>query len=179
MNEYERLPVAAIVHTDDDSADGLLVDFARDLLERGWRVQGVVQTDAGCLDGCAPEMILTDLDDGNRFVISQYLGSGSDSCSVDPAGIAAASVALRRGLAERADLVIANRFGKLEMAGGGFTAEMLQLMASGVPFLTVVAHRFLDDWRHFTGNAATELPPQREAVEAWFAGLHPHEKTAR
>ena len=176
MNEYEQLHVAAIVHAEDDSADGLLVDFARDLRARGWHVHGVVQTDAGCVDGCAPQMILTDLDDGNQFIISQFLGSGSDSCSVDPAGIAAASGALRRGLAERADLVIANRFGKLEMTGGGFTAEMLALMASGVPFLTVVAHRFLDDWRRFTGNAATELPPRREALEAWFAGLPPREK---
>lgn len=168
INENERLAVGAILHADDESVDALLVEFARDLRKRGWQVRGIVQIDTPCDEACASQMALVDLDDGNRFVISQNLGSGSVSCNIDPAGVAAAGVALRRALAEGADLVIANRFGGLEARGGGLTAEMLGLMANGLPLLTVVANRFLGDWRRFTGNAATELPPQREALEAWW-----------
>jgi nucleoside-triphosphatase THEP1 len=169
--QADRLPVAAIVHDENDPADRLLADFARDLRARGWRVLGAVQTEPGCRDDCAPQMVLLDVDDGATFVISQELGRGSESCRVDPAGVAAASVALRRGLSERPDLVVANRYGKLEMTGAGFAAEMLELMASGIPLLTVVSSEFVGEWRRFTGNAATELPTRREALEHWFAGL--------
>lgn len=172
MDDNERLAVAVIVRTEHDSADEMLADFANNLRGRGWRVQGVVQTNTVNGDDCAREMFLVDLEDGNRFLISQNLGPGSVSCSIDPVGVAAASVALRRGLADGADLVIANRFGGLEATGGGFAAEMLGLMAYGVPLLTVVSQRYLDDWRRFTGDAATELPPQRDALEAWFADLN-------
>ena len=96
-----------------------------------------------------------------------------------PGGVAAASIALRRALAEGADLGVANRFGGLEARGEGFADEMLALMANGIPLLTVVADKYLDDWLRFTGNAATELPPQREAVEAWFAGLKGQQSTAK
>ncbi len=173
MDDTERLAAAVIVRAEEhDSADEMLAEFAIYLRGCGWQVQGVVQTNTLGHDDCAREMFLVDLEDGNRFLISQNLGPGSISCSIDPVGVAAASVALRRGLAVGADLVIANRFGGLEACGGGFAAEMLALMADGVPLLTVVSQRHLNDWRRFTGHAATELLPRRDALEAWFADLH-------
>jgi nucleoside-triphosphatase THEP1 len=172
MNDNERLAVAAIVRDEHDSADELLTDFAYRLRGLGWRVQGVVQTQTARDDHCACEMVLVDLEDGNRFLISQNLGPGSVSCRVDPAGVAAASVSLRRALAEGANLVIVNRFGRLEAGGGGFAAEMLALMANGVPMLTMVSERYLDEWRRFTGHAGSELPAQRQALETWFADLN-------
>jgi hypothetical protein len=171
MKNRDHPAVAAIVHSRHGSADRVLADFARQLRARGRRVQGVVQEYAARDERGARRKVLVDLEDGSRFPISQDLGAGSVACSLDPGGVAAASGALRRGLAERAELVIANRFGELEAAGGGFAAEMLALMASGVPLLTVVAEKYLPEWRRFTGNAAVELPPQRESLEAWFANL--------
>ena len=173
MNEIELLAAAAIVHAQDAAADVLLAEYVRDLRARGLLVRGVLNDNAPGAEGCARRMRIVDIEDGTGFLISQSLGSGSTSCCVDPAGVAAASVALRRGLDEDTDLVVANRFGKLEAAGGGFAAEMLALMSSGVPLLTVVADRFLEDWRNFTGNAASELPPRREALEQWLASLPP------
>ena len=171
-----RPAVAAIVHARRGSADALLAEFARDLRGRGWRVRGVVQEDTVDRMRRARRMVLVDLDQGIRFPISQDLGPGSAACSVDPQGVAAASIALRRIAAEGADLVVANRFGELEAGGGGLAAEMLALMSGGIPLLTVVNERFLEEWRRFTGNAAAELPTRREALEAWFAGI-PRKKT--
>lgn len=179
MNVIEQAAVAAIVHRAHRSADGLLAEFARHLRERGWRVRGLVQDNTARSNSCGRQMVLIDLDDDRRFVISQDLGPGSVSCCVDPGEIAAASGALRRGLTEGADLVVANRFGELEAAGGGLAAEMLALMAGGIPLLTVVGDKFLTDWRRFSGNAARELPPQRAALEAWFDGILQHRKTAQ
>ncbi|MCV2219055.1 DUF2478 domain-containing protein [Thauera sp. Sel9] len=163
------LPAAAIVHTHHDSVDELLAEFAYGLRERGWKVGGIVQQQSG---GTGKEhTLLVDLDSGATFPLFQRLGGGSTSCSLDSGGIAAASGALRRALQEGADLIIANRFGALEAAGGGFAAEMLALMSENRPLLTVVADSYLLDWRWFTGGCGTELPASLPALEAWFAGV--------
>lgn len=179
MNDNERPAVAAIVNKAHGAADSVLAEFARHLSERGWRVRGVVQDNTVNDHRGTRQMALVDLHDGTRFVISQDLGPGSVSCSVDPAGIAAASIVLRRSLAEGADLVIANRFGEREAGGSGFATEMLALMSADIPLLTVVGERYLEDWRRFTGNTAKELAPQREALETWFADLIRHRQRAK
>lgn len=165
------LPIAAIVYTTRGAADGPMTALARKLRERGLRVRGLVQEETRDGPGGARRMLLTDLEGGERFDISQKLGSGSGSSCVDPGVLAAAGGVLRRALAEGADLVIVSRFGELEAAGGGFAAEMLELMGEGVPLLTAVSSRFLENWRRFTDGAGAELSPDLEALEAWFAGL--------
>lgn len=160
-------PIAAIVHAADRrAADRLLDAFAADLLRAGRRVHGLVQCRQGDDKAAA---VLLDLQTGRQYALFQMLGAGSQSCSVDAGELAAASQALRRALDERADLAIANRFGALEAAGGGLSAEMLALMAEGIPFLTIVADEHLPAWRHFTGDAAVDLPAKRAALDDWFA----------
>ncbi|MBI5923370.1 MAG: DUF2478 domain-containing protein [Betaproteobacteria bacterium] len=179
MENTQTSPVAVIVNRTHRSADSVLAEFASYLRSQGWQVRGVVQDNVVFDNNCGRQMVLIDVSDGSRFPISQNLGTGSASCCVDPGGVVAASVALRRGLTEGADLVIANRFGELEAGGGGFAAEMLALMAEGIPLLTVVNERYLEEWRRFSGNAAEELEPQREALEAWFTALAGQRKPAR
>lgn len=168
----DNTPFAAIVHSGTAEVDLLLAGFVTSLKERGWRVRGLVQSNSECIEACARSMVLWDVDDGERFPISQNLGAGSVSCCVDAGGVAAACVVLRRALAEGADLVVVNRFGGLEASGGGFAAEMLALMAEGIPLLTIVADKHLEAWQHFSGGTAHLLSPRAEALEAWFAGLH-------
>lgn len=162
-------PIAAVVHADDGGVDTLLADFAADLRQAGWRVRGLVQPPRE--PGREKQMVLVDLDTRVRYDISQPLGPGACGCSLDPAGVAAASAVLRRALAEGADLVLANRFGTLEAGGNGLAAEMLALMIEPVPLLTVVNRRYLAAWRAFTGGMGVELPPRPEALRAWFADL--------
>jgi nucleoside-triphosphatase THEP1 len=166
-----ELAAAAIVHEIGNSASKLLAEFARSLHRRGCRVRGLIQDMAPYGKDGRWRRALFDVDSGRVFRISQDLGSGSMSCSLDTGEMAEASSALRRGLAEDAELVVVNRFGEQEVAGRGFAAEMLELMAAGVPLLTVVSMKNLADWRRFTGDAATQLPPQRAAIEAWFAAV--------
>ena len=165
MSSSDTLPAAALVYAASGGVDDLLAAFARDLQARGLRVRGLLQRpDPG-------GTVLLDLATGERYPLFQDLGRGSGACSVDSASVAAASITLRRALGEDADLVLVNRYGPLEAAGGGFAAEMLALMSEGVPLLTAVAERNLAEWRHFTGGTAAELPPRPEAIAAWFAGL--------
>lgn len=164
----ERPPAAAVVYAERGSVDALLADLAGALKERGHRIRGLVQktpTDA------PDNVLLVDLERGEAYPLFQNLGAGSTSCGLDTQGIAAASMVLRRALDEHPDLVVVNRFGALESTGAGFADEMLALMSEGIPLLTAVAEKNLASWRAFTGHLATELPPQREALEAWFAGI--------
>ncbi|CAG4884328.1 protein of unknown function [Georgfuchsia toluolica] len=170
MDESSDWPhIAAIVHAEHGTADGLLADFVFGLRASGRRVCGLIQQYKDDTD--KESAMLVDLDGGECFPLFQNLGTGSTSCGLDEISIAAASAVLRRALSEKPDLVVANRFGELEATGGGFAAEMLALMAEGVPLITVVVEKYLNDWRRFTGGAAKELRPQREALEAWFSDL--------
>jgi hypothetical protein len=160
--------IATIVHADRRAADVLVAEFATALIGAGRKVHGLIQQRPA---DDKTSTVLLDLHDGACYPLFQNLGAGTQSCSVDTAGVAAASIALRRALEAHADLAIANRFGPLEAGGAGLAAEMLALMAEGIPFLTIVADDHLPAWRHFTGGMSVELPAERAALDAWFAGL--------
>lgn len=182
--EYEAdahaasLSVAAIASDTLGAADALLADVAQQQRRAGRRVRGLLMTyPDGPVDGsggqdCAASMVLVDITTAEPFLVSQPLGKDSKACRADPQGFARASVVLRRALDERPDLVISNRFGSLESEGGGFTDELLALMAEGIPVLTAVGPKHREAWARFTGGAPV-LPATPEAVAGW---LHRHLK---
>lgn len=167
----DTLPIAAVVSVVSGDANALIADFATRQLAAGRRVRGLVQELRQCDDGC--QVVLIDLDRGDRYRITQDLGPGSTSCGLDPALIAEACGVMRRIAVEGAELAIFNRFGGLEADGGGFAPEMLALMSEGVPVLTIVPVGQLARWREFTGGLGRELPVDPAALDAWFAALPP------
>ena len=160
-------PVAAIYHDGRSDVDSLLAAFAMRQRLAGRRVLGLVKTHSDRGEGCQAEMILTDIDTGDAYVVSQRLGAGSQSCSADPHGFARASCVLRDALERQPDLVVCNRFGALEAENGGFVAELLALLERGIPVLTVVAPRYVAAWQRFVGEAQS-LPADPDAWAVWF-----------
>ncbi|MGE4281553.1 MAG: DUF2478 domain-containing protein [Magnetospirillum sp.] len=155
------LPIAAI---GGEGASQALEAFVAELAAQGVQVRGLIQRHH-------PDMHLVDVESGQTYAITQDLGAESESCRLDPSGIAEASVVLRRALAERAALVVVNRFGKLEAAGGGLSAEMLALMAECVPMLTTVGADQLEAWATFTGGAGLVLPADQQSIRQWWNSL--------
>ncbi len=155
------LPIAAI---GGEGASQALEAFVAELAAQGVQVRGLIQRHH-------PDMHLVDVESGQTYAITQDLGAESESCRLDPSGIAEASVVLRRALAERAALVVVNRFGKLEAAGGGLSAEMLALMAECVPMLTTVGADQLESWATFTGGAGLVLPADQQSIRQWWNSL--------
>lgn len=166
-------PVSAAAVLDDGSADvdALLAAVARAQRQAGRRVRGLLMTHPDGPD-CNGAMVLVDIETLDEYLVSQRLGRGSTSCRADPHGFARASRVLRDALGQSPDLVISNRFGSLEAEGGGFAAELLALMSSGVPVLTAVATPYLESWERFSGGAAV-LPAQAAAVSQWLAQVLP------
>ncbi|MDY0048228.1 MAG: DUF2478 domain-containing protein, partial [Thauera propionica] len=50
----------------------------------------------------------------------------------------------------------------------GLRDEMAETVLAGVPLLTAVGERFLDDWKAFTGGEGVLLPPRLEPILAWW-----------
>ena len=137
-----------------EHVDSLLDRFTAELKRRGFRVGGVVQRNHGLRDDCAEQMELVDVATGRAFGISQNLGRESRACRVDPSGVADASQAIRRAVEERADLIVVNKCAGLEAHGEGLSAEMLSAITEGIPLLTSVGSRFINEWQVFAGGYA-------------------------
>lgn len=174
----EQVTVAAIGHDGRIDIDDLLLVFADQQRRAGRKVLGLVMKHRDRGEGCKAAMVLTDIDTGEEYLVSQALGSDSASCSADPQGFARASRVLRDALDRSPDLVVCNRFGSLEATNGGFVAELLALLERGIPVLTVVAPAHVDAWQRFIGEAPL-LPADPVAWAAWLdAVLLQRDRTA-
>jgi hypothetical protein len=170
-----ELPLAAAIVDDlgvKGAVDQLLAAVACLQRRAGRAVRGLLMTYPDVAAGCAGEMVLVDIDTLDEYLVSQPLGAGSNACRADAQGFARASRVLRDALAQQPDLVIVNRFGRMEAEGEGYVDELLALMSAGVPLLTVVAERHLEAWQRFSGGA-TVLPAEAGAVAEWLERVLP------
>lgn len=160
--------VAAVRYPRGQDVNDMVASFARNLARDGVRVDGLVQWRAAADRRCAGDIFLADLGTGTDFRVSQDLGRESEGCRIDPAAIAEASGVLRRALDEAVDLLIVNKFGKLEGQGGGLAHEIVAAAAAGIPVLTTIREDRLDRWTDLMGDMAVILPPDPAAIEAWW-----------
>jgi len=162
-----ELNLAAIIYDKDDQpVDALLHTLAANLNRRGHRVAGLAM--AINEQGLRREpMALQDLETGCEYSIAQNLGAESQSCCLDPYGLAEATGVLRALLTHPPGLAVVNRFGQQEIDGKGCRAEFLQLLDAGIPVLTVVRRKFLKQWQEFCGGEAVDLPFSETAVQQW------------
>lgn len=167
--------VAAILDDGGGDVGQRLADFSANQRHAGRSVLGVVMQYRDQGPGRKRAMILIDIDSGTEYPVSQALGKGSDACQLDPRGFADASAVLRDALRRAPELVVCNRFGGLEAAGGGFADELLALMAADIPVLTVVSEPYVAAWQAFSGNAPL-LPPEPGAWADWFYAVTAHSR---
>jgi hypothetical protein len=164
-------PLAAIVFDRDEDPDSPLRAFVEAQAARGLSIGGLLQDHAE-EEGCAlHDVSVVNIVTGERLNVMQDLGEGASGCRVDPAAIAVAARQLGDAVAARPGLVVANRFGRLESEGGGMIEEIGQAVSEDLPLIVCVPLRFLDAWNHFAGGLGAQLPPRREAIEAWWATI--------
>lgn len=168
MSQDFTPPLAAIRYAPEDDACVLMARVARTLAAQGVKLGGVLQHE-GHPGSDNPCMALEDLATGERFSLSLEADSGPDACRLDPASLAHAATLVRTAIDGGADLVMINKFGAQEAAGAGLRAEMGLAVLAGLPLLTTVAERLLDDWQAFTGGESVILEPRLEDVLQWWA----------
>src|SRR5262249_37541430 len=107
--------LAALVYGPDQDPDAVLRGFAADLGARGLRAVGMVQA-GQCADSSLSAVLLPS---GERLLLAQDFDPAAKGCRLDLARLQSAGERIAEAMAQGADLLIVNRFGKRERDGKG------------------------------------------------------------
>lgn len=145
----------------------LLTQLADRLTEKGLRLCGTVQSDTECADNGRCDMDVRILPAGPVIRISQSLGPEARGCRLDPAALEQAVRMTEETLANGADLLIVNKFGKHEADGRGFRSTIAAALELGIPVIVGANGMNLDALKTFAGDDIEELPATLDALETW------------
>lgn len=163
--------VAAIVHPDNaypGPSFEALVRLCRDL---GLSLVGVLQHQICATLDRRCDVVLENLTSGHRTAIFEDRGAGAGGCRLDEGALAEATARVEATLADGADLLVLNKFGKAECAGGGMVDLMAKAVERGIPSIIGVPKSNLEAWREFAGDYAIELSGDIDEIGQWLANL--------
>jgi hypothetical protein len=143
--------------------DACITAAVRQLQAAGVRLWGTFALET---DDPSCDMLLQVMPDGPVIRINQNLGQQAKGCRLNGDALedAVMQVAARGAGAE---MLVVNKFGKLEAAGRGYVPLIVQALDLGLPVLVGVSALNLPDLLHFTGKMATQLPQDPAAIVAW------------
>ena len=159
--------IGAVVYDDGVFGDALIAQCAAGLLASGYRLGGVVQSNAHRHGQRRCDMYVKDLLGGDEIKISLDRGNEARGCRLDPDAFARIDAWIERAVLERVDLLIINKFGKEEAHGRGLRQVIAEALISEIPLVIGVSTRNLCDFLTFVGDSAAPLRPDIEAITAW------------
>ncbi len=118
----------------------------------------------------ACDMQLQVLPDGPVIRINQNLGRAAKGCRLDGGALEQAVMAVA-SRTYGANLLIVNKFGKVEAQGRGYVPLIVDAIDRGVPVLIGVNVLNLPELLHFAGSAAQALPGDPALIAAWALGV--------
>ncbi|WP_397541952.1 DUF2478 domain-containing protein [Roseovarius salis] len=149
--------------------DLLLHGVAQSLISRGYHPAGTVQINTQSAETGPCDMDVKVLPDGPVIRISQSLGHGARGCRLDPAALERAVGHVAAGLADGADCLIVNKFGKHEADGRGFRPVIADALSRGIPVLVGLSRLNAAAFLEFSGGIAAQLPPRSADLERWLS----------
>jgi nucleoside-triphosphatase THEP1 len=159
--------IGAVVYDDGLFSDALIVQCAASLVASGYRLGGIVQSNAHPPGRRRCDMFVKDLLGGDEIKISSDRGNGARGCRLDPNAFARIDAWIERAVLERVDLLIINKFGKEEAHGRGLRSVIAEALIAEIPLVIGVSTRNLCDFLTFVGDSATRLRPDFEVITAW------------
>lgn len=165
----EAAPLGALIYDDGAEAERLLAECAHLLAQSGSWLGGVVQANTPRPGRRRCDMSLTDLLSGEELPISLDLGDEAAGCRLDPEAFARAGQSLERAIAAGVDLLIVNKFGKLEAQGRGLRPQIAEALLAGIPVLLGVSRLNLDAFLAFAGDGFARIGPDQGAIQSWCA----------
>jgi hypothetical protein len=166
----EQPMIAAIQGAESPIIQALIQAFV-DQLPRQVRVAGVIEDyPPETPDGeCAPN--LRNLRSGSLHALFQELGPCASSCALNAESVVAVCEEVNRDIAAGCDLVVLNKFAKLEAERSGLTAAFAASLEAGIPILTSVSPKFDAEWRRFAEPYFVILPPEPAAIARWWRAV--------
>ena len=131
------------------------------------RLAGLVAENHGLAGRHCQAGYLRNLTTGARYSIFHDLGPGMAMCHLDGVGAVAAAAAVQSDIAAGCDLVLLNKFGKLEIAGDGLVSAFRAAITAGLPLLTSVSPAHDEAWRRFVDREFAVLPADPAAIDLW------------
>ena len=147
--------IHAIVYDEGAPTSALARSLVAFWTHAGLRVAGLVEDDTPRPDRGVCDMVLHELTSGERIVISQYRGKQARGCRLDTGALLQAAELVRRSLAE-ADILILNKFGKIESEGGGLRSVIADALDRAMPIVIFVPRRNRGYWQDFVAPLATQ-----------------------
>lgn len=170
MTFDSQCDVAALVYDRGEDPDRVLRDFAADLNLRGFRAIGLIQ--CGHREAGTSELSATLVHSGEQLPLYQNLGPGATGCRLDAGRLLDAGSRVASALADGADLLIINRFGRQESEGRGLLHLIAEALSADIPLVIAVpSHRF-DAWIKFAEGMSVRLACDRRALDRWWSKLH-------
>lgn len=170
--------LATLLYAPNDEKSALLADFAARRRAEGVAVDGVVietlWRDAGTKCG----LRLRALGSNATTPLTQPYSDGIvvGRWHLLPEGVAAMTRIVEDAVADRAGLLVIDKFGPLEGRGLGMAPALRQALASSIPLVVAVRQEFGPAWRTFVAEAAPprmqnlrEVPTDGGALDAWWA----------
>ena len=155
--------VAALVFGKTDEPDRLLREFVQDLMIRGHRVVGLIQT--RLCDGAPAVSVLPT---GEMIPLAPLLGTLSESSRLGACDLRPAAARIDALIESGVDLLIINRFGKLETEGTGLVGEIERALRLDLPVVVAVPEdRFLE-WLSFCRGMAVKLSCRNGSLRNWW-----------
>jgi nucleoside-triphosphatase THEP1 len=159
--------LGAVVYDNGLFGDALIARCAAGLVASGYRLGGVVQSNAHRRGRRRCDMYVKDLLGGDEVKISLDRGNEARGCRLDPDAFARIDAWVERAVLERVDLLIINKFGKEEVHGRGLRPVIAEALIAEIPLVIGVSAQNLFDFLSFVGDSATCLRPDIEAITAW------------
>jgi hypothetical protein len=170
-SQLHARPVAAIVYANEIYPDAAFTALVQRCRALGLTLAGVLQHRAFEGGDRRCDVILEDLASGHRTALFENRGAGARGCRLDQAALAEATARVEGSLEHVPQLLVLNKFGKVECDGGGLRDLIASAIDRGIPVIIGVPERNLDAWRNFAGEFAVELTDASVDAEQWLDRL--------
>jgi hypothetical protein len=161
--------IAAVLADDGTATQALLASMVAVWRDSGAKIAGVIGELHGFPDRSCGAGFLRDIASGKPFRIYLETPPRQSSCHLDAAGVASVCKAILDQISV-SDLVVLNKFGKLERTGEGLAGAFELAMSAGKPLLTTVSDRHRDAWSTFAPDTSF-LPADKAALQKWWRAV--------
>jgi hypothetical protein len=162
---------AAVVYGVKDNPDRLLRDFTEDLRRSGVRTAGLVQLDSWTGQSDDREVRTVVLSSCEVVHVAHEQNLPAPGCGLDCRKLAGIAKMIEAAIQEGADLVVINRFGKLEATGKGLIEVIRQAADADIPVLIAVPEHRFPGWTKYSAGMSIRLPCRRAALDRWWRSV--------
>ena len=160
--------ILAVVYTDGLAADKFIAAWGYALRGAGLSVAGLVQLNTFERNPGKCDMAVEELFSGTVLQLSEDRGKESRGCRLDRSILTEAAGLLLAALDERPDILVLNKFGKVEAEGEGLRDALAKAVELEVPIVVGVPFPNLDQWRIFAGDMAEECSVESAPLRRWL-----------